>query len=132
MVSQNARLYYFNEVQIKAYLEASSASDYCCSVIGFEGGYMEGAGFDLTDELEKDENLSRLREELFQKNKALNNKDLDKGEFVAEVVIVGRIRKVMRCFGPPFYIEAKEVNQVSPIRFISTEEFQKYNPVNHD
>jgi hypothetical protein len=131
-VSQNWKLYYFNDVHIKAYLESGAVPDYCCSVIGFQGNYMEGAGFDLTEQLEKDENLKRLREELFQKNKALNNKDFDKGEFVAEVIIIGRIEKVMGCFGPPYYIEAREVKQVSPIRFISKEEFQKYKPVIHD
>src|SRR5215212_1494623 len=85
--SQNVELYYFHDVHIRAYLEASRLPVYCCSVTGFEGDYIEGAGFALTDELKKDENLTKLREELLQKSKQLNNKDLYKGDFVAEVVI---------------------------------------------
>jgi hypothetical protein len=82
--------------------------------------------------LQKDADLKKLREELFEKNAQIDNKDIYKGEFVAEVEITGKIREVVSCFGPPFYIEAKEVKQVSPIRFISAEEFNKYQPIKHD
>lgn len=131
-ISQDANLYYFNDVNIKAYLEVSPSGEYCCSVIDFQDSFIEGAGFSLNDRLQWDDNLQKFRRELYLKNKELDNEKLDKGEFVAEVIIVGRIRKVNTCFGPDYFIEAKEVKQISPVRFISREEFRKHKLINKE
>ncbi len=134
-ISQHAELYRFNEIRVKAYLFSVGKEDSdFYTVSDYKNGCVTGASLDISEKLKNNANLGNLIQELRQKNNALREQNAE-GKFVekdiygffdAEVEVTGKIEGISSCFGMPFVIKTENIKQISPIRFISSEEIQHF------
>lgn len=126
-IEQNAGLYQFNEVHIKAFLD-----------VGKDGKFLnvfeikkdcEDAGADLWFSENFEENLleEKLTVEFRNLIEQLKGQSSENIMAVAEVEIVGKlVKREMHCFSLPYYVKVKEIKQTSPVKFINvSEEIQK-------
>lgn len=142
-ISQHAELFKSKQIRIKAFLDGvgrdeSNLDDY--SVSDFKNGCLTGASLEISEKmkekLKSDENLKastnlirQKREEVFRNRR---NPNYPAGYYVTEVEITGEIEEYIETETTgiariPFKIKVNEMKQVSPIRFISSEELSNKN-----
>ena len=138
-ISQHSELFQSKQLRVKAFLDnvridEDGREDF--SVSDFRKGCVTGATLEISEELKaqlkSDESFQNFIMELRQKNDEIYKKRDGNGLFVAEIEIVGEIRKVEEpenasiVSPPPYIISANEIKQVSSIRFISREELSVF------
>ena len=138
-ISQHAELFKSKQIRVKAFLDGvgrdeSNLDDY--SVSDFRNGCLTGASLEISEKikekLKSDENLkgsiSLLRQKYEEAFDNRRNPSYPAGYYLAEVEITGEIEKYTETETTsiariPFKIKVDEIKQVSPIQFISHEEF---------
>jgi hypothetical protein len=139
-VSQrDAELFESKQIRIKAFLDGvgrteDNSNNY--SVFDFRNGCLTGASLEISEKikekLKSDENLKASISLMRQKQEeAFNNRrnaSYTPVHYFAEVEITGEIGKYESEAGalvapPPLIIKVNEIKQISPIRFLSHEEF---------
>ncbi len=138
-ISQHSELFQSKQIYIKAFLDRvrideGGREDFSVSDLG--KGCVTGATLEISEQLKSklksDESFQKFIGELRVKNYEEHKKRDGNGVFVAEIEIVGEIKKVEESeYGllvslPLFIITANEIKQISPIRFISKEEIVKF------
>lgn len=138
-VSQHAELFQSKQIRVKAFLDnvrvdEDGRENFSVSDLG--KNCVTGATLEISEhlksKLKNDENFQHFVGELRGKNDELYRKRDGNGIFVAEIEIVGEIRKVEESENavlvspPPFIISANEIRQISPIRFVSREEIRSF------
>lgn len=137
-ISQNTEIYRSKSIKIKANLDQvliRSGEENEYSVSDLNSDCLTGATLEPSEklklQLQNDENLKNFINELSEKQRKMYEKRDSSGFYLAEIEIVGEIEKrEPSSYGslvepPPFIIKAEQIKQVSPIKFITTEEFLK-------
>ncbi len=138
-IPQNPSIYGSKQVHIKAYIDNVGISEddlTYFSVFDFGNNCLTGASLHISEtpkeKLKNDAGLKSFIDELRQKNNNLSENRSD-GHFIGQVEITGSIKKAIynnetaggAAVHFPFEIEASEIKQVAPIRFMSQEEIVK-------
>lgn len=133
-ISQNAELYRSKQIKIKADLDGISIDENeeenFFFVSDIDSGCLTGAHLEISDELKKElKNDGKLRNflnEFTEKRKEGFKERGFSGVYIAEIEIVGEISSFnITSDSQPFIIKAEKIRQLSPIRFLSREEFLK-------
>lgn len=117
------------DIHFTAYAEGSDASfenPDSFWLIDFQSGCVTGGIVDFSNssEIRNNENFSKTLTELREK-KLKPEQSLYEGFYVARVKITGKVEDTSRGIGgTDFHVEAKEIKQISPIRFLSQEDIQ--------
>ncbi len=132
-ISQNAELYKSKQIKIQANLDQvliESGEENQYSVSDLNSNCLTGAILEPSEklklQLQNDENLRNFINELSEKQRKMYEKRDDSGFYLAEIEIVGEISSDrVTSHSPPFRIKADKIKQVSPIKFLTIEEFRK-------
>lgn len=137
-IPQNPNIYGSKKVHINAYIDNVGISEddlTYFSVFDFGSECLTGAGLNISEnlkeQLKNDASLKSFVDELRLKNNHLIENRSD-GHFIGQVEITGTIKKAVynneiasEGTHLPFEIEADEIKQIAPIRFMSQEEIIK-------
>ncbi len=137
-ISQHAEFFQSKQIRVKAFLDnvrvdEDGRENFSVSDLG--KGCITGATLEISEQLKSklkgDETFQNFISELRGENDEIYKRRDGNGLFVAEIEIVGQIRKVEESeYGviaspPPFIITANEIKQISPIRFVNNEEIMR-------
>ncbi len=138
-ITRHAEIFESKQIRVKAFLGNVRIDDDGTenfSVSDLEEGCLTSATLEISEqlksELKSDESLQQFISELRSKNDEEDKKRDGNGMFVAEIEIVGEIRKIEETgiasvvSPPPFIIKTTEIAQTSPIRFVSYKEIRSF------
>ncbi len=130
-ISRHSENYRSKQIKIKAYLDAAGveAESSNFDILDFDENCLTGATVKISNQLKEqinnDEYLKSSIIEISAKNKDSFKNRID-GVFAIKVEIIGEIEKDTSEYGKmmnrPFIINANQIKQISPIRFIAFDE----------